>query len=63
MRSLLLAAALATSASLAPEPVRADCLNENIQSCNADFPSSSEQVIGARGWCYVIRIAWCKLFD
>jgi hypothetical protein len=64
MRSLFLAGALALAAlPAAPEPVRADCLNEQIASCNADFGATSEKLAGIRGWCYMIRIGWCALID
>lgn len=46
-----------------PSTARADCLNEAIESCNADFSAASEKLLGARGWCYMIRWAWCEAFD
>ncbi len=64
MRPLLFAATLALGAlPVAPDPVRADCLSENIASCNADFGGTTEKIIGIRGWCYMIRTGWCALFD
>jgi hypothetical protein len=64
MKKLLLTAlAVASLGAAVPEPARADCLNESIASCNADFPGAGERVIGIRGWCYMIRLSWCALFD
>lgn len=63
-RKLILASALALSAATAvPAPVRGDCINESIASCKSDFPGLTEQIVGIRGWCYLIRSAWCGLFD
>ena len=63
-RKLILASALALSAATAvPAPARGDCINESIGSCKSDFPGLTEQIVGIRGWCYLIRSAWCVLFD
>lgn len=46
-----------------PAPARADCLNEAIASCNADFSGAGEKIVGTRGWCYMIRWGMCKALD
>lgn len=46
-----------------PAVARADCLNEAIDSCNAEFSSLSDKLAGIRGWCYMIRWGWCAAFD
>lgn len=63
-RKLIFASALALSAiTAAPAPARGDCVGESIASCKGDFPGLTEQIVGIRGWCYLIRSAWCGIFD
>jgi hypothetical protein len=63
-RRLILASALALStAATLPAPAQAECLAEAVASCNADFPGTTNQIIGIRGWCMLIRSGICGIFD
>lgn len=64
MMRLLSAAALAAVVTILPNPVPADaapkpCLREAIDSCDADFPGETPEIIAIRGYCYMIRAALC----
>lgn len=68
MKRLIGAAALAVVLGLVPNPRPADaatrtvgCLEEAIASCDADFAGDRPETIGIRGWCYMIRMAMCRL--
>lgn len=37
------------------------CLQEAIDSCNADFPGGGIYASALRGWCYIIRGGLCAL--
>jgi len=65
MRKLILSIATVGALGMAPAPVPADaavagrCLDGVIADCNEDFPNTDERLIAIRGWCYMIRSAWC----
>jgi hypothetical protein len=65
MRKLILSMAAVGALGMAPAPVPADammagdCLDGVIDECNEDFPNTDEKLIAIRGWCYLIRGAWC----
>jgi len=69
MKKFMLMLTLVGSLGLLPTPEPADatvvdsCVNEAIASCNEDFPSASDRLVGIRGWCYMIRWYWCEVFD
>jgi hypothetical protein len=64
MKRFLWALVLASAIGGMPNPTPADaatagCLASEIDGCNEDFPNSSEYLIAIRGWCYLIRGAFC----
>ena len=64
MASVLLVGGLGVLAS--PRPADADpkldkCLIEAVKSCDVDFKGGDPYTIAARGYCYMIRTAMCKL--
>lgn len=65
MRKLILTMATVGALGTLPAPRPADaavagsCLDGVIADCNEDFPNDSEYLIAIRGWCYIIRSAWC----
>jgi hypothetical protein len=65
MRKLILSMATVGALGMAPAPVPADatmaggCLDDVINECDDDFSADSEYLIAIRGWCYIIRSAWC----
>lgn len=69
MKRLFATLSLLGALGILPAPVPADaasktsCLNESIDSCNADFGGGSDRSISIRGWCYMIRWGWCSWFD
>jgi hypothetical protein len=65
MRKHILSMALVGALGMAPAPAPADaavagsCMDEVIADCDEDFSPESEYLIAIRGWCYIIRSAWC----
>jgi hypothetical protein len=65
MKRFLWALLLAGVVGMTPNPKPADavatssCLDKVIADCDEDFPADSENLIAIRGWCYLIRGAWC----
>ncbi len=65
MRKLILTVGMVGALGTLPAPRPADatvagsCMDEVIGQCDEDFPNTSERLIAIRGWCYLIRGAWC----
>jgi hypothetical protein len=65
MRKLMLSLALVGALGNMPAPRPADatmatnCMDSVIYSCDDDFSTTSEYLTAIRGWCYLIRGAWC----
>ncbi|HEX9580733.1 MAG TPA: hypothetical protein VF970_06475 [Gemmatimonadales bacterium] len=64
MKRFLWALVLAGAVGMTPNPKPADaaavsCLTDTIGDCDGDFPNDSEYLIAIRGWCYIIRGAFC----
>jgi len=59
--SLLLAGGLSALANPAPADAAAyeGCVDESVASCDQDFSSQAEFLVGIRGWCYMIRWGVC----
>lgn len=63
VRRLVLALVAMTMVAGAPSRAWAGCVEEAIESCQKEFSSTSDKLVGILGWCYIIRTAWCELFD
>jgi len=70
MRKLILSALAAGAVGLLPNPKPADaqdtslleCTREAIASCDKDFAGNSIYMAAARGYCYMVRTAICKVY-
>lgn len=72
MKRLVTALVLAGVISMLPNPEPADaqrdgkttkCMIESVDSCDEDFEGNDVYMAAARGYCYMIRSAMCRLFD
>jgi hypothetical protein len=63
VRRLVLGLVAMTMVAGAPSRAWAGCVEEAIESCQEEFSSTSDKLVGILGWCYIIRTAWCELFD
>lgn len=68
MKKLLWASMLVGVLGFMPNPPPADataagCLEESIDSCNADFSGDDYFMVSIRGWCYIIRSSICAVAD
>lgn len=70
MKKLVLSALFAGMVALLPNPAPADaqaklvkCINEQKETCDADFPGGDFYSAAIRGYCYTIRSAICWAFD
>ena len=72
MTRLIIAVLLAGVISVLPNPQPADaqqdgkatkCLLEAIESCDEDFEGNDVYMVAARGYCYMIRAAMCRILD
>ncbi len=72
MKRLVTALVLAGLSSMLPNPEPADaqrdgrttkCMIEAVGSCDGDFEGRDIYMTAARGYCYMIRTAMCRIFD
>ena len=71
MKHLVTAVILAGLVSMLPNPQPVDaqggkatkCLLEAIEECDEDFEGNDVYMAAARGYCYMIRAAICRIFD
>lgn len=57
--AIMATGALAAPVSLAVADEEPTCLQKAIEECNKDFPPGDYYNISIRGWCYMIRGAFC----
>lgn len=68
MKRLIIAGLLAGTLGMLPNPKPADawhtvrCMLESISGCDRDFPTRDVYLAAARGYCYAIRTAICRMF-
>ena len=68
MKRLIIAGLVAGTLGMVPNPKPADawhtvrCMAESIDECDRDFPSEDIYLTAARGYCYTIRTAICRIF-
>ncbi|UCF41404.1 MAG: hypothetical protein JSW43_03480 [Gemmatimonadota bacterium] len=68
MKRLVFAGLLAGTLGMLPNPKPADasrtvaCMLSSIASCDRDFPTKDVYLAAARGYCYMIRTAICRVF-
>jgi hypothetical protein len=68
MKRLVFAGLLAGTLGMFPNPRPADawhtvaCMLGSIDSCDRDFPTRDVYLAAARGYCYMIRTAICRIF-
>ena len=69
MKRTVASMAIVAAMLIFPSPRPADaqtatsCMDEAIASCDEDFPGGGLYESTIRGWCYIIRTAWCWGFD
>ena len=72
MKRLVTAVVLAGLVSMLPNPQPADaqrdgkttkCMIEAVGTCDEDFEGNDIYLAAARGYCYMIRTAMCRILD
>ncbi len=72
MKRLVTAVVLAGLVSMLPNPQPADaqrdgkttkCMIEAVETCDEDFEGNDIYLAAARGYCYMIRTARCRILD
>ncbi len=72
MKRLVTAVVLAGLVSMLPNPQPADaqrdgkttkCMIEAVETCDEDFEGTDIYLAAARGYCYMIRTAMCRILD
>lgn len=72
MKRLVTAVVLAGLVSMLPNPQPADaqrdgkttkCMIESVETCDEDFEGNDIYLAAARGYCYMIRTAMCRILD
>ena len=72
MKRLVTAVVLAGLVSMLPNPQPVDaqrdgkttkCMIEAVETCDEDFEGNDIYLAAARGYCYMIRTAMCRILD
>jgi len=72
MKRLVTAVVLAGLIGMLPNPQPADaqrdgkttkCMIEAVDTCDEDFKGNDIYMAAARGYCYMIRTAMCRILD